>query len=121
MSCGIGCRRSSDLELLWLWRRPAATAPIPPLAWEPLCAAELAKRQKKKRKKERKLIQLASFVRQSGERGDKDEIGDGGHRSFQIHSSVCALEIRIHCSISRRKYHHAIFQAYKTYNIHIIL
>ena len=61
-------------------------------------------KKKKKKKERRKLIQLASFVRQSGERGDKDETGDGGHRSFQIHSSVCALEIRIHCSISRRKY-----------------
>ena len=24
-----------DLPLLWLWRRPVATAPIQPLAWEP--------------------------------------------------------------------------------------
>ena len=24
-----------DPVLLWLWRRPAATAPIQPLAWEP--------------------------------------------------------------------------------------
>ena len=24
-----------DLALLWLWRRPAATALIRPLAWEP--------------------------------------------------------------------------------------
>ena len=40
-----------DLVLLWLWRRPAATAPIPPLAREPPYAArvaqEMAKRQKK--------------------------------------------------------------------------
>ena len=26
-------RRGSDPELLWLWRRPVATAPIGPLAW----------------------------------------------------------------------------------------
>ena len=31
----IGRRCSSDLVLLWLSRRPAATAPIGPLAWEP--------------------------------------------------------------------------------------
>ena len=31
-SCGVGRRRSSDPALLWLWRRPAATAPIRPLA-----------------------------------------------------------------------------------------
>ena len=51
MSCGVGHRRGSDPALLWLWRRPAATAPIGPLAWEPPHAAgaalEKAKRQKK--------------------------------------------------------------------------
>jgi len=56
MSCGVGCRRSSDPEVLWLWHRPAATAPIGPLAWEPQYAAgaaqEMAKRQKRKKKKE---------------------------------------------------------------------
>jgi len=39
-----------DLTLLWLWRRPAATALIQPLAWEPPyavgAAQEMAKRQK---------------------------------------------------------------------------
>ena len=34
VSCGVGCRRGSDPELLWIWCRPAATAPIRPLAWE---------------------------------------------------------------------------------------
>ena len=33
--CGVGRRRGLDPALLWLWPRPAATAPIPPLAWEP--------------------------------------------------------------------------------------
>ena len=28
MSCGVGCRIGLDLALLWLWCRPAATAPI---------------------------------------------------------------------------------------------
>ena len=55
MSCGVGCRRGSDLTLLWLWRRPVATAPIRPLAWEPLFAAgaaqEMAKRQTNKQTK----------------------------------------------------------------------
>ena len=39
-----------DLVLLWLWCRPAATAPIPHLAWEPPYAAGAAlqiARQKK--------------------------------------------------------------------------
>ena len=54
MSCGVGRRRGSDLELLWLWHRPAATAPNGPLAWEPpyVMAAAL-KRQKKKKRKEK--------------------------------------------------------------------
>ena len=34
VSCGAGCRHSLDPTLLWLWHRPAATAPIPRLAWE---------------------------------------------------------------------------------------
>ena len=34
MSCGVGCRCSSDPGLLWLWSRPVATALIRPLAWE---------------------------------------------------------------------------------------
>ena len=48
MSCSVGCRRGSDPALLWLWHRPAATALIGPLAWEPPYAAgaavEMAKR-----------------------------------------------------------------------------
>ena len=35
MTCGVGYRCGSDLALLWLWCRPAAAAPISPLAWEP--------------------------------------------------------------------------------------
>ena len=55
MSCGAGRRRGSDLVLLWLWRRPAATAPITPLAWEPPYAEGAAlKGQKKKKEKKRK-------------------------------------------------------------------
>ena len=58
MSCGVGHRRSLELELLWLWCRLAATAPIRPLVWEPLyavgAAQEKAKRQKKKKSKKQK-------------------------------------------------------------------
>ena len=46
MSCGVGHRRGSDPELLWL----AATVVIQPLPWEPPFAAGVAlKRQKKKK------------------------------------------------------------------------
>ena len=51
MSCGVGCRRGSDPALMWLWCRPAATAPIRPLAWEPPYAAGAAQRSGKKTKK----------------------------------------------------------------------
>ena len=55
MSCCVGCRRGSDLASLWLWRRPAAIAPIRPLDWEPPYASgatlEKAKRQKQKQNK----------------------------------------------------------------------
>ena len=41
-----------DPMLLWLWRRPASAALIPPLAWEPPYAVGASlKRQKQKNKK----------------------------------------------------------------------
>ena len=49
MSCGVGHGHSSDLVLLWLWRRPAAVALIGPLAWEPPCTAGVALKRKKKK------------------------------------------------------------------------
>ena len=55
MSCGVGRRHSSDLMLLWLWGKPAATALIQPLAWEPPYAVGATlKGQKKKKKRKRK-------------------------------------------------------------------
>ena len=52
MSFGVSHRRGSDLALLWLGCRPAATTLIQPLAWEPPYAAGVAlKRQKEKRKR----------------------------------------------------------------------
>ena len=50
MSCGVGCRRSSDLMLLWLWCRPTAVAPIQPLAWELSHALGVALKKQKKKK-----------------------------------------------------------------------
>ena len=49
MSCGVGRRHGLDPSLLWLWRRPAATAPIHPLAWELPCAAGVAQEMEKKK------------------------------------------------------------------------
>ena len=50
MSCGIGGRRGSDPELLWLWRRLVATAQIGSLAWEPPYAAGGALEDKNKQR-----------------------------------------------------------------------
>ena len=49
MSCGVGHKCGLDLALLWLWCRPAATALVRFLAWEPPYVAGVAlKRQKDK-------------------------------------------------------------------------
>ena len=53
MTCGVGHRHGSDLVLVWLWYRPAAIAPIGPLAWDPLYAAGAALKSKKKKEKEK--------------------------------------------------------------------
>ena len=57
VSCGVGRRCNSDLALLWLWRRPAAVAPIGPLAWELPRAAgadiEKAKQQQQQQQQQR--------------------------------------------------------------------
>ena len=54
ISCDVGRRFGSDLALLGLWHRLAATALIRPLAWEPPYATGLALKSPKKRKKEKK-------------------------------------------------------------------
>ena len=50
VNCYVGHRCSSHLALLWLWCRPAATALIRPLDWEPLCATGAAQKRQKKLK-----------------------------------------------------------------------
>ena len=49
LSCGVGCRRGLDPELLWLWCRLTATALIRTLAWEPPHAAGAAQEIAKKK------------------------------------------------------------------------
>ena len=57
MSSGVGRRRGWDPKSLWLWYRPAATALIQPLAWEPTyVVGTVLKRQKKKKKKPEKKV-----------------------------------------------------------------
>ena len=50
VSCGVGHKHGSDPALLWLWCRPAATALIGPLAWEPPYALSTALEKTKKKK-----------------------------------------------------------------------
>ena len=54
--CELWCRLQTwlDLELLWLWCRPAAVAPIRPLACEAPYATGVALQSKKKKKKKKK-------------------------------------------------------------------
>ena len=50
VSCGVGRRHGLDPSLLRLWCRPAAIAPIGPLAWEPpyaVCTALIRQKRKK--------------------------------------------------------------------------
>ena len=54
MSCGVGHRRGLDPDLLWLWHRLAAIAPIQPLAWEHPYATGAALKSKTKTNKQTK-------------------------------------------------------------------
>ena len=66
MSCGVGGRHGSDLALLWLWRRLAATALISPLAWEPPCTVGAAlKKTKDKTNKQKNSSELLFFIVQA--------------------------------------------------------
>ena len=51
MSRGVVHRHGSDLALLWLWHRLAATALIRPLAWEPPYAADATLKKKRQQQK----------------------------------------------------------------------
>ena len=55
LSCGIGCRLGLNLALLWPWHRPAATAPMRPLTWEPPYAAGTGPKRTKGEKKKMSL------------------------------------------------------------------
>ena len=49
---------------LWLWHRPAAAAPILPLAWElPLATPVALKRKKKKKKSSKDSIKMIKIIR----------------------------------------------------------
>ena len=49
LSCGVDCRQGLDPKFRSLWCRPAAAAPIGPLAWEPPYAMGVALKKLKKK------------------------------------------------------------------------
>ena len=53
MSCGVGHRYSSDMELLWLWHRPVAVAPIRSQALEIPYAADVVHKSKNRKEKKK--------------------------------------------------------------------
>ena len=60
MSCGVGCRHSLHLALLWLWCRPAAITLIRSIAWELPYATGAAVKSKKFYTK--KLYQIVKYT-----------------------------------------------------------
>ena len=68
MNCGVGHKLGLDPTLLWLWRRPAAVAPIRPLTWKPPYAVGVAQKMTKKKKKKSNFrlfqkVGIVSFVK----------------------------------------------------------
>ena len=72
MSCGVGHGHGSDPMLLWLWCRPAATAPIQPLAWEPPYAAGAALKSKERKRKKGKRKQRKGKERKGGREKERN-------------------------------------------------
>ena len=66
MSCGVDRRRGSDPAWLWLWCRPAAVAPIQPLAWELPYAmgATLKNKQKIKTHKQKQICTRTASLKE---------------------------------------------------------
>ena len=58
MNFGVGCRLSSDPELLWPWYRPSAIALIRPLAWETPYAASAALKSKTNKQQKAALCKI---------------------------------------------------------------
>ena len=82
MSCGVGHRHGSDLALLWLWRRLAATAPISPLAWELPYAAGAALKRQKRQKKKSSIVRVHLLLMNNGItdlNGEGSKAGSGGN------------------------------------------
>ena len=86
-----------DLVLLWLWCRPAATAPIRPVVWEPPCASGAAlKRQKDKQTNKQKKLQLKNIYKVTIVRPKVTDfmgLQFPGIREMYVMNSLIALDI----------------------------
>ena len=51
--------------MLWLWHRPAGTAPIRSLAWEPICRGPKKTKDQKKKKKRKETYYYVNENRRS--------------------------------------------------------
>ena len=101
LPCGVGCRCGSDLALLWLWRRPVATAPIRPLGWEPLYAKGAALKRQKKKKDDQEIMKTMGKSETNTQRNlqatDKLLVTEICAESPELHSlvPVGAWEVRL--------------------------
>ena len=68
MGCGVGHRRGLDLMLLWWRHRPAAVAPVQPLAWELPYAAGAALKSKNKQTNKTKTPKDPSLLSEAQRR-----------------------------------------------------
>lgn len=69
MSCGGDHRHGSDPELLWLRCRPAAVAPIQPLAWQLPCTTGLKRQEDKIRRKKKNRVSCLEMPWEVGSLG----------------------------------------------------
>ena len=80
MSCSVGHKCSSDLELLWC--RPAAAGPIQPLAWQLPHASSAALKQTKQNN------------------NDKQKKPRNDHRVYhRVSTELNELIMRTHCKM----------------------
>ena len=102
MSCGVGCRCGSDPALLWLWPRPAATAPIQPLAWESPSICHGKQPQKRQKDKKKGICQLYKerqyWGREAKEEYPSKEIHMKKDRFVKQHSPLGNCNCYIWCA-----------------------
>ena len=80
MHCRVGCRCSSDS--MWLWSRPAAAAPICPLAWELPYATGVALKKKKKKFVLKIFLRMWQSIQQAFRLKVKSKIFEGLRRDI---------------------------------------